>query len=469
MRSKILVRILIVLLAAFLVFRIHQRVEMYRIPREFCRSQISILASANIYHMFISEGTPAPDLDSLLGFAEANDFFNASISNDSIFVTINNGMTRNVLIPQQWKNLWNENAMLDMQNQLASLNTEQMNLELVIRDYEESLGFSLDSLISLRDVYIIDNLEEEEEEESELSPGEFFNDSIGFDAASLITARNDLASSIASVESMLLNFSNIIAPARMDSVAALVIAVCPSLWESGFYDSLYSYDPKLALGTQFSLSCPNIDRHGGAVGGLIEKDFPDSLFLEKDWSETLTIFSFPEYAEMRRLQVSRANLIRTVEEQAAYLAQRYPYVIYPKLPENLDVGIDNLIDPLGGEYVFEIVPDTTYIFYENPQGTSRRARGDSVVVETMKFVAYSTMDPELSRVEVFFSHPLRFPSRADGAIPGSNDKLIVIMNWDRSELGTLQIDEREVDLIDESSWDFVSSRYGTTDSLNSVQ
>ena len=135
MRSKILVRILIVLLAAFLVFRIHQRVEMYRIPREFCRSQMSVLASANIYHMFISEGTPAPDLDSLLGFAEANDFFDASLSNDSIFVTINNGMTRNVLIPQQWKNLWSENAMLDMQNQLVSFNTEQMNMELDIRDY----------------------------------------------------------------------------------------------------------------------------------------------------------------------------------------------------------------------------------------------------------------------------------------------------------------------------------------------
>ncbi|MCK4506114.1 MAG: hypothetical protein KAW14_10890, partial [Candidatus Aegiribacteria sp.] len=222
-------------------------------------------------------------------------------------------------------------------------------------------------------------------------------------------------------------------------------------------------------GSQFSLSCPNIDRHGGVVGGLIEKDFPDSLFLEEDWSETLTVFSFPEYAEMRRLLVSRANLVRTAEEQAAYLAQRYPFVIYPKLPENLDVGIDNLIDPLGGEYVFEIIPDTTYIIYENPLGTSRRARGDSVVVETMKFVAYTTMDPELSRIEVFFAHPLRFPSRADGAIPGSNDKLTVIMYWNLSELGTLQIDEREVDLVEESTWDFVSSKFGPTDSLDSVQ
>ena len=466
MRSKILVRILIVLLAAFLVFRIHQRVETYRIPRESCRSQMSVLSNANIYHMFVSEGIPAPDLDSLLSFAEANNFFDASLNNDSILVLFNNGKTRKVLIPQQWKNLWNENAAFEMENLLDSLNDEQINLELIIREHEESLGFSLDSLIALRDVYIIDNTLEEE---GELSPGEFFNDSIGFDAESIAIARADLSASIVSMESILLNFSNIIAPARMDSVAALVIAVCPSLWEAGFYDSVYSYDPKLALGSQFSLSCPNIDRHGGVVGGLIEKDFPDSLFLEKDWSETLMVFSFPEYAEMRRLLVSRANLIRAAEEQAAYLAQRYPFVIHPKLPENLDVDIDNLIDPLGGEYVFEIIPDTTYIFYENPLGTSRRARGDSVVVEAMKFVAYTTMDSELSKVEVFFAHPLRFPSRADGAIPGSNDKLTVIMYWDRSELGTLQIDEREVDLVEESSWDFVSSKFGTTDSLNSVQ
>ncbi|MCD4847526.1 MAG: hypothetical protein K8R76_04975 [Candidatus Aegiribacteria sp.] len=468
MRSKILVRILIVLLAVFLVFRIHQRVETYRIPREFCRSQMSVLSIANIHHMYVSEGIPAPDLDSLLSFAEANNFFDASINNDSILVSFNNDRIRKVQIPQQWKDLWNENAILDMENFLDSLNTAQINLELVISEYEGSLGFSLDSLITLRDIYIIDNTLAFEEE-GELSPGEFFNDSIGFDPELLIMTGSDLASSISSMESMILNFNNIIAPARMDSVAALVIAVCPSLWESGFYDSIYSYDPKLALGTQFSLSCPNIDRHGGVVGGLIEKDFPDSLFLEEDWSETLTVFSFPEYAEMRRLQVSRANLIRAAEEQAAYLAQRYPSVIHPKLPENLDVDIDNLIDPLGGEYVFEVIPDTTYIFYENPRGTSRRARGDSVLVETMKFVAYTTMDPELSRVEVFFTHPLRFPSRSDGAIPGTNDKLTVIMNWDRSELGTLQIDEREVDLVEESSWDFISSKFGTAEGPDSVQ
>ena len=226
---------------------------------------------SNIYHMFVSEGIPAPDLDSLLSFAEANNFFDASLNNDSILVLFNNGKTRKVLIPQQWKNLWNENAAFEMENLLDSLNDEQINLELIIREHEESLGFSLDSLIALRDVYIIDNTLEEE---GELSPGEFFNDSIGFDAESIAIARADLSASIVSMESILLNFSNIIAPARMDSVAALVIAVCPSLWEAGFYDSVYSYDPKLALGSQFSLSCPNIDRHGGVVGGLIEKDFP---------------------------------------------------------------------------------------------------------------------------------------------------------------------------------------------------
>ncbi|MCK4506113.1 MAG: hypothetical protein KAW14_10885, partial [Candidatus Aegiribacteria sp.] len=224
MRSKILVRILIVLLAVFLVFRIHQRVETYRIPREFCRSQMSVLSNASILHMFVSEGVPAPDLDSLLSFAEANNFFDASLNNDSIFVSFNNGRTRKVLVPQQWKNLWNENAMLDMKNLLDSLNNEQMNLELIIREHEESLGFSLDSLISLRDIYIAEYVPEEG---AELSPGEFFNDSIGFDAESFVMARADLASSIVSVESMILNFSNIIAPARMDSVAALVIAVCP--------------------------------------------------------------------------------------------------------------------------------------------------------------------------------------------------------------------------------------------------
>ncbi len=466
MRSKILVRILIVLLTVFLVFRIHQRVETYRIPREFCRSQMSVLSSANIQHMYISEGIPAPNLDSLLSFAEANNYFNASMSIDSIIVSLNNGSIRQVQIPQQWKNLWSENAILDMETLRDSLNDEQMSHDLVIREHEEALGFSLDSLITLKEIYIIENALEEE---GELSPGEFFIDSIGFDPELLIMTGTDLASSISSVDSMILNFSNVIVPARMDSVAAMVIAVCPALWEAGFYDSVYSYDPKLALGSQFSISCPNIDRHGGVVGGLVEKDFPDSLFLEEDWAETFMVFGFPEYAEMRRLLVSRANLLRAAEEQAAYLAQRYPAVIYPKQPGDLDVDIDNLIDPLGGEYVFEVIPDTTYVFYQNPHGTSRRARGDSILVETLKFVAYTTMDPERSRIEVFFSHPLTFPSRADGAIPGSNDKLTVILYWDASELGTLQIDEREVDLIEESTWDFVNSKFGTPDSLDSIQ
>ena len=135
-------------------------------------------------------------------------------------------------------------------------------------------------------------------------------------------------------------------------------------------------------------------------------------------------------------------------------------MITPKQPEDLEVSIDELIDPLGGDYVFEVIPDTTYTFYENPNGNTARTRGDSVVVQSMKFVAYTTADPEASRVEVFFSHPMTFPSRADGATPGSNDNVTVLMNWKRSEFGTIQIDEREVDLLDEPTWDFVRSHFG---------
>ncbi len=162
---------------------------------------------------------------------------------------------------------------------------------------------------------------------------------------------------------------------------------------------------------------------------------------------------------MRRLQASRASLIRVAEEQAAYLAQRYPSVIAPKQPENLEVSIDELIDPLGGDYVFEVIPDTAYTFYENPDARTARTRGDSITVQSMKFIAYTTTDPETSRVEVFFSHPMTFPSRADGAVPGSNDNVTVLMNWKRSELGTIQVDEREVDLLDEPTWDFIKSRF----------
>jgi len=467
MRSKILVRILIVLLAAFLIFRIHQRVETYRVPREFCQSQIRTLAEANIQHMFDSEGIPAPDLDSLLTYAKEKGFFETSMSNDSITVSFANGNTRQVLIPDEWNNLWNAAAVQNIDYELGALQIAHADIEQEISDQENQLGFTLDSLIAIREEYISEFpiIEEEEEEDTDiLTPGEFFDDSLGFSAQTLIDTEVSLAASIDSINSVLQNFNNITAPALKDSVSSLVAAVCPSIWEVGYFDSVYIYDSKLALGTQFAISCPNYDRHGGVVGGFFEKDYPDSMFLEPDWSETQFVYSFPEYAEMRRIQASRANLIRMAEEEAAYLAQRYPLVITPKQPENLEVNIDELIDPLGGEYVFDIIPDTSYTFYENPEGRTARTRGDSVIVHTMKFVAYTTADPEVSRVEVFFSHPMTFPSRADGATPGRNDNVTVLMNWKRSELGTIQIDEREVDLLDEPTWDFVNSRFGADSS-----
>ena len=463
MRSKILVRILIVLLAAFLIFRIHHRVETYRVPREFCQSQIRTLAEANIQHMFEMEGIPAPNLDSLLTYAKENGFFETSMSSDSITISFRNGNTRQVLIPNEWKNLWNDTAIQNINDDLSAMQTEHTDIEREINDQEERLGFSLDSLIVIREEYILEFpvIEgEEEDDEDILTPGEYFDDSLAFSAQSLIDTEVQLAASIDSMGTVLLNFNNVIVPARKDSVSCIVAAVCPSIWEVGYYDSVYIYDSKLALGTQFAISCPNYDRHGGVVGGFIEKNYPDSMFMEPDWSETQFVYSFPEYAAMRRLQASRANLIRVAEEQAAYLAQRYPFVIIPKQPENLEVNIDELIDPLGGDYVFEVIPDTSYTFYENPDAPTARTRGDSLFVQSMKFVAYTTTDPEVSRVEVFFSHPMRFPSRADGAVPGSNDNVTVLMNWKRSELGTIQIDEREVDLLDESTWDFVKTHFG---------
>ncbi|MCD4700986.1 MAG: hypothetical protein K8S24_03925 [Candidatus Aegiribacteria sp.] len=458
MRSKILVRILIVLLAAFLIFRIHQRVETYRVPRGFCQSQIRTLAEANIQHMFEMEGIPAPDLDSLLSYAKENGYFDTSISNDSITVSFRNGNTNRVLIPDEWNNLWNATAVQGIEDELDSLQNAHSDIERVISNHENTLGFSIDSLVTLREEYILEHsIIEEDDDEDIMTLGEYFDDSLGFNAQSLIDTEVEVAAFIVYTTSTLQNFNDIIAPARRDSVSSIVAAVCPSIWAVGYYDSVYIYDAKLALGTQFALSCPNIERHGGIVGGFVEKDYPDSMFMEPDWSETQFVYSFPEYGTMRRLQASRANLIRMAEEEAAYLAQRYPLVIIPKQPENLEFSIDELIDPIGGEYVFEVIPDTTYIFYENPDGQTSRTRGDSVLVQTMKFVGYTTADPETSRVEVYFSHPMRFPSRADGAIAGSNDRVSVIMFWKRSELGTIQIDEREVDLLDEPTWDFVRS------------
>lgn len=306
MKGKLLVRVLIVLLAALLIYRIYDRVQSHRIPRDLCRVHLQTLADASINYMYSNEGSIAPDLPSLLEFA----------------------------------------------------------------GLPESVG------------------------------------------------------------------------------------VCPSVWAQGFPESLYFYDPKLALGSQFAISCNNIERHGGVVGGLVEKEYPDSLFSEADWAPTFRRIAFAEYAELQRYDASRANLVRVCEEQASYLGNRYPWVLLPAELSVLNVSTAELVDPLGGDYVFETIPDTTYVFYQNPDRRGG-ARGDSVVVETFAFVGYTTADPEVSRVEVFFRRPLRFPSRADGALSSDTDRLIVIRRWDVSELGTQRVDEREVDLIDLSHWDFL--------------
>lgn len=307
MKGKLLVRLLIVLLAALLIYRIYDRVQSHRIPRDLCREHLQQLATAGINYMYSHDGEIAPDLPSLLEYSS---------------------------LPES-------------------------------------------------------------------------------------------------------------------------TAVCPSIWvQEELHDSLYFYDPKLALGSQFAISCNNMERHGGVVGGLVEKEFPDSLFLEADWAPTFRRMAFVEYAELRRTDASRANLVRVCEEQAAFLANRYPWVLEPANLVDLAVSTAEMVDPLGGEYVFETIPDTTYVFYQNP-GSRGRARGDSVVVEAFAFIGYATSDPENSRVEVFFRRPLRFPSRADGALSSDTDRLIVLRRWDVSELGTQRVDEREVDLIDLPRWEFL--------------
>ncbi len=308
MRGKLLVRVLIVILAALLVFRIYDRVQSHRIPRDLCRTHMETLAWADINYMYSHDGAIAEDLPALLEFAG---------------------------LPES-------------------------------------------------------------------------------------------------------------------------VATCPTIWAQGIRDSMYFYDPKLALGSQFAISCNNLERHGGLVGGFVEKEFPDSLFMEADWASTFRRMAFLEYAEMRRTDVSRSNLVRVSEEEAAYLGNRYPSVLEPADPAALGLNLDEMKDPLGGEYVFETVPDTTYVFYQNP-GRRGRARGDSVVVQTWKFVGYVTSDPETSRVEIFYRHPLRFPSRAEGAGSGDNDRLLVVRYWDVSDLGTLRTDEREVDLLDQKTWDFLQT------------
>ncbi|MCD4709094.1 MAG: hypothetical protein K8S62_15335 [Candidatus Sabulitectum sp.] len=315
MGSKVLVRVLIVLLVALLIFRIHQRVEMYRIPRENCRIQMYALAEANIDHMYMNDGSPAPTLDSLLSYGN-------------------------------------------------------------------------------------------------------FADTMG---------------------------------------------VCPSLRANGFPDSMYHYDAKLALGTQFAISCPNHDRHGGIVGGLIEQDFPDSLFMEADWMETFSRLPFPQYAQNKRVEVSRSALIRVSEEQASYLAGRYPSIIRPTDVGNLEINVFELSDPLGGEYIFEVVEDTVVTFWENPNGRGR-TRGDSINVQTWKFIAYTTSNPDTSRVEVCYRQPLHFPSRADGAIAGDNDNISVIRLWDRTELGYIKTELREVDLVNLPRWEMLTEHHNSGES-----
>ncbi len=312
MGSKVLVRVLIVLLAVLLIFRINQRVEMYRIPREACRAQMYDLSKVNIDHMYRNDGAPAPTLDSLLAYGNLPDS----------------------------------------------------------------------------------------------------------------------------------------------------VAVCPSLLAIGFSDSMYHYDAKLALGTQFAISCPNHDRHGGVVGGLIEQDFPDSLFMEADWMETFSRQPFPEYAYNKRVEVSRSALIRVSEEQASYLAGRYPAIVKPTDVENLEINVFELSDPLGGEYVFEILEDEVVTFWENPNARGR-ARGDSVDVQTWTFVAYATSNPDTSRVEVRYRQPLNFPSRAEGASAGDNDNISVTRFWDYTALGYLKTELREVDLVNTTRWEMLMEYHNT--------
>jgi len=304
MRSKLLVRVLIVLLSALLLYRIYARVQSHRIPRDLCRSQMETLAIAGINYMYQNDGAIAEDLPTLLQFAGLPDSF----------------------------------------------------------------------------------------------------------------------------------------------------AVCPLIWAEGLHDSTYYYDPKLLLGSQFAISCNNLERHGGVVGGFVEKEYPDSLFLEPDWASTFRRMAFLQYAVEQKTAASRANLVRVSEEESTFLSNRYPIVFRPSAPEDLGLDMTQMVDPLGGDYVYEVQPDTAYVFYQNPTRRGR-ARGDSVVVQTWKFVAWTTSDPESSRVEVYYQHPVRLPSIAEGAGPGENDKLVVIRQWDVSELGTLQMDVREVDLLENPRWE----------------
>ena len=490
MKSKILVRLLIVVLAALLIWRIHSRAESYRIPRDECRTQLLWLSKANVRHMYENDGIPAPSLDSLAGFAEKVGYIDAELTGDSLVLRISEieGVFRKEQIPGQWPALWDESALDMIRQDRELVEADLEGTQNLIRETTSLYGLSADSLLTIREAFVReapdtpedrveflqarfepdsfpnlfaaleeDPLPPEEMEQVNLSSAELFDLSIGRNIDSMITARDELAAELADFQRSIDLFHDSIVPARKDSVARSAFTVCPTVWETGYYDSLYHYDPKLALGTQFAVSCSNHNRHGGVVGGLVEKDYPDTLFYETDWLPVWVPVEFEQYAQNRRRESSRANLSRIVEEEAVYLASRYPEVLKPRPVEQLDINMDEISDPMGGEYRFEIAEDTVYTYYENPEGRTRRARGDSVSVQTWLFRGWATSNPDTSRVELQLMEPLRLPSIADGARAGDNDSLVVIRYWDRSELGTLRRNTRNLDLLDIPRWEFLQS------------
>ncbi|MFO7949364.1 MAG: hypothetical protein R6U36_03245 [Candidatus Fermentibacteraceae bacterium] len=490
MKSKILVRTLIVVLAALLIWRIHSRAESYRIPRDECRTQLLWLSKANVRHMYENDGMPAPSLDSLSSYAEEVGYLDASLAGDSVVlrVTEMEGIFRRESIPEEWPSLWDDRALNTIRQDKEMVEADLEDTQSLISETTGRYGLSADSLLTVREAFVRaapqtpedrfefledrfdpdsfpelfaaleeDPLPPEEMEEVNLSAAEIFDLSIGRNIDSMITAREDLAAEVDEFQRAITAFNDSIVPARQDSVARSAFTVCPIVWEAGYHDSLYHYDPKLALGTQFAISCSNHNRHGGVVGGLVEKDYPDSLFYEADWLTTYVPVPFEEYEQNRRLESSRANLSRVVEEQAVYLASRYPDVLKPRPVDRLDINLDELDDPMGGDYLFEITEDTVYTFYENPEGRTARARGDEVRVQTWRFAGWATSNPDTSRVELFFMEPLRLPSIADGARAGDNDSLVVIRYWDRSDLGTLGESTRNLDLLEQPRWEFLQS------------
>ncbi len=490
MKSKILVRILIVVLAALLIWRIHSRAESYRIPRDKCRTQLLWLSKANVRHMYDNDGMPAPNLDSLSSFAEEVGYLDAELTGDSLILRIEgmDGIFRYEQVPDEWFSLWDESALNSIVRDREIVETDLEQTQSLISQTTGRYGLSADSILTVREAFIraapqtpekrVEFLEArfdpdsfpelftvieegplppEEMEQVNLSSAEIFDLSMGRNMDSMVTAREDLQAELEGFQRSIDAFHDSIVPARQDSVARSVFTVCPTVWKAGYHDSLYHYDPKLALGTQFAISCSNHNRHGGVVGGLVEKDYPDTLFYEADWLTVYVPVAFGQYEQNRRLEASRANLSRVVEEEAVYLASRFPEVLKPRPVEQLDIDLDELNDPMGGEYRFEISPDTVYTFYENPEGRSRRARGESVLVQTWRFTGWATSNPDTSRVELFLMEPLRLPSIADGARAGDNDSLVVIRYWDRSELGSLRRNTRNLTLLEQPQWEFLQT------------